>query len=127
MYHDYCFEICKRLLLLISFRMSFEVHMQSETCSCHPWLIDLIPTDCRFSISSHDLMEISIFGSFVLPVFSVWIVLMNGSYLCFHFREEVFGPVAPVLRFKTEQDAIRIANDTNAGLLNRPLSVICYS
>ncbi|EXB51247.1 Succinate-semialdehyde dehydrogenase [Morus notabilis] len=31
-------------------------------------------------------------------------------------REEVFGPVAPLLRFKTEEDAIRIANDTTAGL-----------
>ncbi|KAI8553218.1 hypothetical protein RHMOL_Rhmol06G0327100 [Rhododendron molle] len=31
-------------------------------------------------------------------------------------REEVFGPVAPLVRFKTEEEAIRIANDTNAGL-----------
>ncbi|KAG5546917.1 hypothetical protein RHGRI_018920 [Rhododendron griersonianum] len=31
-------------------------------------------------------------------------------------REEVFGPVAPLMRFKTEEEAIRIANDTNAGL-----------
>ncbi|KAK2972063.1 hypothetical protein RJ640_005083 [Escallonia rubra] len=31
-------------------------------------------------------------------------------------REEVFGPVAPLLQFKTEEEAIRIANDTNAGL-----------
>ncbi|XP_057950151.1 succinate-semialdehyde dehydrogenase, mitochondrial isoform X2 [Malania oleifera] len=31
-------------------------------------------------------------------------------------REEVFGPVAPLLRFKEEEEAIRIANDTNAGL-----------
>ncbi|XP_043687975.1 succinate-semialdehyde dehydrogenase, mitochondrial-like, partial [Telopea speciosissima] len=31
-------------------------------------------------------------------------------------REEVFGPVAPLMRFKTEDEAIRIANDTNAGL-----------
>ncbi|KAG5136815.1 hypothetical protein JHK82_021546 [Glycine max] len=30
-------------------------------------------------------------------------------------REEAFGPVAPLLRFKTEEEAIRIANDTNAG------------
>ncbi|XP_044468239.1 succinate-semialdehyde dehydrogenase, mitochondrial isoform X2 [Mangifera indica] len=31
-------------------------------------------------------------------------------------REEIFGPVAPLLRFKTEEEAIRMANDTNAGL-----------
>ena len=31
-------------------------------------------------------------------------------------REEVFGPVAPVFRFKTEADAIRMANDTEFGL-----------
>uniref|UniRef100_A0A803N331 Succinate-semialdehyde dehydrogenase, mitochondrial n=1 Tax=Chenopodium quinoa TaxID=63459 RepID=A0A803N331_CHEQI len=31
-------------------------------------------------------------------------------------REEIFGPVAPLLPFKTEEDAIRLANDTNAGL-----------
>ncbi|KAG9453183.1 hypothetical protein H6P81_006087 [Aristolochia fimbriata] len=31
-------------------------------------------------------------------------------------REEAFGPVAPLLRFKTEEEAIKIANDTNAGL-----------
>ncbi|KAH7654580.1 Succinate semialdehyde dehydrogenase protein [Dioscorea alata] len=31
-------------------------------------------------------------------------------------REEVFGPVAPLLPFKSEEEAIRIANDTNAGL-----------
>ncbi|KAL3503770.1 hypothetical protein ACH5RR_038219 [Cinchona calisaya] len=31
-------------------------------------------------------------------------------------REEVFGPVAPLLKFKTEEEAIHMANDTNAGL-----------
>jgi gamma-glutamyl-gamma-aminobutyraldehyde dehydrogenase len=31
-------------------------------------------------------------------------------------REEVFGPVLAVTRFKTADDAIRIANDTNYGL-----------
>ncbi|KAG2254838.1 hypothetical protein Bca52824_084974 [Brassica carinata] len=31
-------------------------------------------------------------------------------------KEEIFGPVAPLIRFKTEEDAIRIANDTIAGL-----------
>ena len=32
------------------------------------------------------------------------------------FREETFGPVAPVFRFKTEEEAIRLANDTEFGL-----------
>jgi acyl-CoA reductase-like NAD-dependent aldehyde dehydrogenase len=31
-------------------------------------------------------------------------------------REEVFGPVAAVIPFKDEEDAVRIANDTNFGL-----------
>ncbi|WP_420328806.1 NAD-dependent succinate-semialdehyde dehydrogenase [Mameliella sp.] len=31
-------------------------------------------------------------------------------------QEEIFGPVAPVYRFETEEDAIRMANDTVYGL-----------
>jgi succinate-semialdehyde dehydrogenase/glutarate-semialdehyde dehydrogenase len=31
-------------------------------------------------------------------------------------QEEIFGPVATLFRFKTEQDAIRLANDTEYGL-----------
>ncbi len=31
-------------------------------------------------------------------------------------QEEVFGPVAPVFRFKTEEEAIQIANNTEYGL-----------
>lgn len=33
----------------------------------------------------------------------------------FYIREEVFGPVAPLLPFRTEEEAIALANDTNAG------------
>ena len=32
------------------------------------------------------------------------------------FRNEIFGPVAPIVTFKTEEEAIAIANDTEFGL-----------
>jgi succinate-semialdehyde dehydrogenase / glutarate-semialdehyde dehydrogenase len=38
----------------------------------------------------------------------------TGAMLC--AREETFGPVAPVFRFKTEQEAIAAANHTEFGL-----------
>jgi succinate-semialdehyde dehydrogenase/glutarate-semialdehyde dehydrogenase len=31
-------------------------------------------------------------------------------------KEETFGPVAPLYRFKTDAEAIRVANDTEFGL-----------
>jgi len=43
-------------------------------------------------------------------------VVGNVSNDMLLFREEVFGPVAPLIPFKTEEEAIHLANDTNAGL-----------
>ena len=48
------------------------------------------------------------------------------------YREEIFGPVAPVTTFETDDEAVRMANDTEYGLasyvytasLDRTLSVI---
>jgi len=31
-------------------------------------------------------------------------------------KQETFGPVAPLIRFKTEEEAVTVANDTSAGL-----------
>ncbi|CAN6247008.1 unnamed protein product [Urochloa humidicola] len=43
-------------------------------------------------------------------------VVGNVSNDMLLFKEEVFGPVAPLIPFKTEEEAIHLANDTNAGL-----------
>ena len=43
-------------------------------------------------------------------------VLKNVSSDMPVFQQEIFGPVAPVVTFKTEQEAIALANDTALGL-----------
>ena len=43
-------------------------------------------------------------------------VLINATSDMLCAREETFGPVAPVFKFKTEAEAIALANDTEFGL-----------
>ena len=50
-------------------------------------------------------------GTFYEPT-----ILANATDRMRIAREEVFGPVAPVFRFKTEEEAMRMANDTEYGL-----------
>ena len=50
-------------------------------------------------------------GSFFQPT-----VLTNVKPDMMIAREETFGPVAPLFRFKTEAEAIRMSNDTEFGL-----------
>lgn len=50
-------------------------------------------------------------GNFYEPT-----ILGNVPVTADIFREETFGPVAPLFRFETEADAIRMANDTEFGL-----------
>jgi succinate-semialdehyde dehydrogenase / glutarate-semialdehyde dehydrogenase len=50
-------------------------------------------------------------GSFYEPT-----VLVDVDDTMEVYNEEIFGPVAPLFKFKTEADAIRIGNDTPFGL-----------
>ncbi|MET0335087.1 MAG: aldehyde dehydrogenase family protein [Rhizobacter sp.] len=50
-------------------------------------------------------------GSFVAPT-----LVLNANNSMQIAQEEVFGPVQTVIRFKTEEDAVRIANDSRYGL-----------
>ena len=50
-------------------------------------------------------------GNFFQPT-----VLTNASREMALAREETFGPVAPLFRFKTEAEAVELANDTEFGL-----------
>ena len=43
-------------------------------------------------------------------------VLVNVDNTMDVYNEEIFGPIAPLFKFKTEEDAIRIGNDTPFGL-----------
>ncbi len=50
-------------------------------------------------------------GNFFQPT-----VLTGASREMALAREETFGPVAPIFRFKTEKEAVELANDTEFGL-----------
>jgi succinate-semialdehyde dehydrogenase/glutarate-semialdehyde dehydrogenase len=52
-------------------------------------------------------------GSFFEPT-----VLANVTTQMAVAREETFGPVAPLFRFKTDEEAVTLANDTEFGLAN---------
>jgi succinate-semialdehyde dehydrogenase/glutarate-semialdehyde dehydrogenase len=50
-------------------------------------------------------------GNFFEPT-----ILANVPPNAIVFREETFGPVAPLFRFKTEEEAVKMANDSEFGL-----------
>ncbi|MBO9474004.1 NAD-dependent succinate-semialdehyde dehydrogenase [Shimia sp. R10_1] len=59
----------------------------------------------------NDRPEFEDTSAFVAP--AVLVDVTEGQRVC---TEEIFGPIAPVLKFETETDAIRIANNTEYGL-----------
>ncbi|MBV8094099.1 MAG: aldehyde dehydrogenase family protein, partial [Acetobacteraceae bacterium] len=50
-------------------------------------------------------------GNFFEPT-----VLADVPHEAAIFRDETFGPVAPLFRFKTEEEGVALANDTQFGL-----------
>lgn len=54
---------------------------------------------------------VNLAGAYYLPT-----ILTNIKRSMRVWREEVFGPVLPIVSFRTEEEAIRLANDTNYGL-----------
>ncbi len=50
-------------------------------------------------------------GTFFQPT-----VLVDATPAMAVAREETFGPLSPLFRFRTEEEAIRMANDTQYGL-----------
>jgi succinate-semialdehyde dehydrogenase/glutarate-semialdehyde dehydrogenase len=64
----------------------------------------------RFITGGHSL-ESKLGGAFHEPT-----VLIDVTRSMKVWREEVFGPVLPVMKFSTEQEAVELANDTEYGL-----------
>ncbi|MBX3569727.1 MAG: NAD-dependent succinate-semialdehyde dehydrogenase [Rhizobiaceae bacterium] len=50
-------------------------------------------------------------GSFFEPT-----VIADATPDMMFMKEEIFGPLAPVFKFKTEEEAVKLANDTEFGL-----------
>jgi succinate-semialdehyde dehydrogenase/glutarate-semialdehyde dehydrogenase len=50
-------------------------------------------------------------GNFFEPT-----ILVDVPQQAMVFREETFGPVAPLIRFRTEEEAVAMANDSEFGL-----------
>ncbi|MEK9186356.1 MAG: aldehyde dehydrogenase family protein, partial [Patescibacteria group bacterium] len=71
---------------------------------------DAVRKGARIMTGGHSL-EKQLGGSFYEPT-----VLANVNPDMRVWKEEVFGPVLPVVSFRTEEEAIALANDTTYGL-----------
>lgn len=55
-------------------------------------------------------------GNALTPQFFEPTIVVNANESMEFAQNEIFGPIAPIFKFKTEQDAVRMANDTIYGL-----------
>jgi succinate-semialdehyde dehydrogenase/glutarate-semialdehyde dehydrogenase len=60
--------------------------------------------------------EIIVGGKEIEGLYFTPTVLSNANREMIIAQEEVFGPVAPIFRFSTEEEAVSLANDTEFGL-----------
>ena len=60
--------------------------------------------------------EIKLGGNFVAPQFFEPTIIANANSEMLFAKNEIFGPIAPIFKFKTEEEAIEMANDTIYGL-----------
>jgi aldehyde dehydrogenase (NAD+) len=58
-------------------------------------------------------------GTFVTPT-----IFLNPSKDSTIYKEEIFGPVLTVLTFDTEEEGIKLANDTSYGLSGKSIAVL---
>jgi len=71
-------------------------------------LADAVGKGARIALGGH---RHALGGTFFEPT-----VVTEATPAMLLAREETFGPVAPLFRFESERDAIRMANDTEFGL-----------
>jgi len=55
-------------------------------------------------------------GNFIAPQFFEPTIITDASVDMLFAKNEIFGPIAPIFKFKTEEEAIEMANDTIYGL-----------
>lgn len=60
--------------------------------------------------------EVKLGGNFLAPQFFEPTVITNASVDMLFAKNEIFGPIAPIFKFKSEKEAIEMANDTIYGL-----------
>ncbi|CCG43020.1 NAD-dependent succinate-semialdehyde dehydrogenase [Magnetospirillum molischianum] len=71
-------------------------------------IADSVAKGARVALGGH---RHSLGGTFFEPT-----ILTGVTQDMLPAREEIFGPVAPLFRFSTEEEAVRMANDTEFGL-----------